>query len=53
MLKSRQICYELLCAVEEGSQLDHALTAQEDINKLDDRDRRFVRLLATTCLRRR
>jgi len=29
MLKSRQICYELLCAVEERSQLDHALTAQK------------------------
>ena len=53
MLKSRQICYEILCAVEAGSQLDHVLTAQEDISKLDDRDRRFVRLLATTCLRRR
>ena len=53
MLKSRQICFELLCAVEEGSQLDHALKAQEDISTLDDRDRRFVRLLATTCLRRR
>ncbi|MGB1953047.1 MAG: RsmB/NOP family class I SAM-dependent RNA methyltransferase [Candidatus Puniceispirillum sp.] len=53
MLKSRQICFEILCAVEAGSQLDHALTAHEDINRLDDRDRRFVRLLATTCLRRR
>lgn len=52
-IMSRQICYHILVAVSEGEQLDLVLNADEHLPKLDDRDRRFVRLLATTCLRRR
>lgn len=52
-IKSRQICLNILIAVDEGSQLDLVLNADEDLPTLEDRDRRFVRLLATTCLRRR
>ena len=52
-IMSRQICFNILVAVSEGEQLDLVLNANEDLPKLEDRDRRFVRLLATTCLRRR
>ncbi|MGB1924132.1 MAG: RsmB/NOP family class I SAM-dependent RNA methyltransferase [Candidatus Puniceispirillaceae bacterium] len=52
-LQSRQIVFDILTAVEEGSQLDKALAAHADLPKLDGRDRRFVQLLATTYLRRR
>ena len=50
-LASRRVIYDVLAAVEEGIQLDKALASNQGLPKLDDRDRRFVRLLATTCLR--
>ena len=52
-LTSRRIVYDLLVAVDEGIQLDKALSSNHDLPKLEDRDRRFVRLLATTSLRHR
>ena len=52
-LKSRHITYDILVAVDEGIHLDKALTVNQALPKLDDRDRRFVRLLATTSLRNR
>lgn len=52
-IMSRQICLNILIAVDEGSQLDLVLNSDADLPTLEDRDRRFVRLLATTCLRRR
>jgi 16S rRNA (cytosine967-C5)-methyltransferase len=52
-LTSRRICFDILVAVAEGAQLDAALNASPDLDTLEDRDRRFVQLLATTCLRRR
>ena len=52
-LQSRKIVFDILTSVEDGIQLDKALTAHVDIAKLDGRDRRFVQLLATTYLRRR
>ena len=50
-LTSRRIAYDILVAVAEGTQLDKALAAHEGLPKLDIRDRKFVRLLVTTCLR--
>ena len=52
-LASRRVIYDVLAAVEEGVQLDKALASNQELPKLDDRDRRFVRMLATTCLRYR
>ena len=52
-LKSRSIVFDILTAVEDGTQLDKALAAHDGIAQLDGRDRRFVQLLATTYLRRR
>ena len=52
-LTSRRIVYDLLVAVGEGRQLDKALSSNHELPKLEDRDRRFVRLLATTSLRHR
>ena len=52
-LTSRNIIYNILVAVDEGIHLDKALAANQALQKLDDRDRRFVRLLATTSLRYR
>ena len=52
-LLSRNITYNILVAVDEGIHLDKALAANQALPKLDDRDRRFVRLLATTSLRYR
>ena len=52
-LTSRRIVYDLLVAVDEGVQLDKALSSNHELPKLEDRDRRFVRLLATTSLRHR
>ena len=52
-LKSRSIVFDVLTAVEDGSQLDKALAKHDGMAKLDGRDRRFVQLLATTYLRRR
>jgi len=52
-LKSRGIVFDILTAVEDGTQLDKALAAHDGIAQLDGRDRRFVQLLATTYLRRR
>ena len=49
----RQVCFEILVAVAEGAQLDAAMNVNTDLGNLDDRDRRFVQLLAATCLRRR
>ena len=46
---SRIQCFEVLRLVENGRHLDEAL---RQTRGLDDRDRRFVRLLAATCLRR-
>ena len=48
-LQSRVTCLEILKAVESGTHFDEALRLA---TKLPDRDRRFVRLLAATCLRR-
>ena len=50
---SRRIAYNILLAVDEGAQLDKALAADPDLPKLEDRDRRFVRLLVTCALRQR
>ena len=50
-LTTRQIIYDILVAVEEGVHFDKALSANQVLPKLDDRDRRFVRLLTTTSLR--
>ena len=52
-LTSRHIIYDILVAVEEGLHLDKALAVNQALPKLDDRDRRFVQLLATTSLRYR
>ena len=52
-LQSRKIVFEILVAVENGAQLDKAISAHCDLVKLDGRDRRFVQLLSTTYLRRR
>ena len=46
---SRIQCFEVLRLVENGRHLDEAL---RHTRGLDDRDKRFVRLLAATCLRR-
>ena len=52
-LLSRKITYNILVAVDEGIHLDKALAVNQALPKLDDRDRRFVRLLVTTSLRYR
>lgn len=52
-LTSRRIIYNILVSVDEGIHLEKALAANQALPKLDDRDRRFVRLLATTSLRYR
>ena len=52
-LKSRSIVFDILSAVEDDIQLDKAIAAHNGMTRLDGRDRRFVQLLATTCLRRR
>ena len=52
-LKSRSIVFDILTAVEDGTQLDKALASNTGLAQLDGRDRRFVQLLATTYLRRR
>ena len=52
-LLSCQIVYDILVAVNTGVHLDKALAANQALPKLDDRDRRFVRLLVTTSLRYR
>ncbi len=51
-LKSRSIVFDILTAVEDGTRLDKAFTLHDGMAQLDDRDRRFVQLLATTYLRR-
>jgi hypothetical protein len=52
-LASRQIAYDILVAIEDGAQLDNALAANQDLPQLDERDRKFVRLLVSTSLRHR
>ena len=52
-LTSRQIVYDILVNVDEGLHLDKALAVNQALPKLDGRDRRFVRLLATNSLRYR
>jgi 16S rRNA (cytosine967-C5)-methyltransferase len=52
-LTSRRIVYDILVAVNKGLHLDKALAVNQALPKLADRDRRFVRLLATTSLRYR
>ena len=52
-LLSRTIIYDILVVVDEGIHLDKALAANSALPKLDDRDRRFIRLLVTTILRYR
>ena len=52
-LSSRRLIYDILVAVDEGAHLDKALANNQALPKLDDRDRRFVRLLATISLRYR
>ena len=52
-LTSRTVIYDILVSVDEGITLDRALASNQVLPKLDDRDRRFVRLLAATCLRHR
>ena len=46
---SRIACFQVLRLVDNGRYLDEAL---RQARHLPDRDRRFVRLLAATCLRR-
>ena len=53
VLQSRQIVFEILSAVNNGGQLDRCLASHAELEMLEGRDRRFVQLLATTCLRRR
>ena len=52
-LSSRKITYDILVTVNGGTHLDKAFANNPALLRLDDRDRRFVRLLATTCLRYR
>lgn len=52
-VNSRKVCFDILVAIADGAQLDAALHGNADLTRLEDRDRRFVRLLVTTCLRRR
>jgi len=52
-LNSRRICFDILTAVANGAQFDAAMGSNDGFARLDDRDRRFVQLLAATCLRRR
>ena len=52
-INSRKVCFDILVTIAEGAQLDAALHGNADLTRLEDRDRRFVRLLVTTCLRRR
>ena len=52
-LESRIIAFDILKAVEDGVQLDKALAAHDGMAQLEGRDHRFVKLLATTYLRRR
>jgi 16S rRNA (cytosine967-C5)-methyltransferase len=47
--ESRIACFQVLRLVDNGRYLDEAL---RQARHLPDRDRRFVRLLAATCLRR-
>jgi 16S rRNA (cytosine967-C5)-methyltransferase len=53
VVASRRVCFDVLVAVAEGAQLDVAMSGNADLDSLEDRDRRFVQMLATTCLRRR
>ena len=48
-LKSRRIIFDILIAVDGGLHLDKALAVNQELPKLDDRDRRFVRLLVQTA----
>ena len=48
-LLSRTITFNILVAVDEGIHLDKALATNQALPKLDERDRRFVRLLVTTA----
>ncbi len=50
-LSSRKVTYDILVTVYRGTHLDKAFANNPALLRLDDRDRRFVRLLATTCLR--
>ena len=52
-ITSRSITFDILTTVAAGTQLDKALAKHVGMANLDGRDRRFVRLLATTYLRRR
>ena len=52
-LASRHVAYDILVAIEDGIQLDKALAANQDLPQLDERDRKFVRLLVTASLRHR
>ena len=53
VINIRHTFFDILVAVEEGIHLDKALAVNQVLPKLDDRDRRFVRLLATTTIRYR
>ena len=52
-ITSRSSTLDILTTVAAGTQLDKALAKHDGMANLDGRDRRFVRLLATTYLRRR
>jgi len=53
-LQSRQISYHILCDVLlRKTPLDQVLARNVDFNELDGRDRSFVRMLVSTCLRRK
>jgi 16S rRNA (cytosine967-C5)-methyltransferase len=53
LLASRRVALELLTAcLDKGQPLDEALSRQNGFERLDPRDRAFVRLLLATTLRR-
>lgn len=53
-LQSRQIAYHILCDVLlRKTPLDQVLGYSAEFNALDMRDRAFVRMLVSTCLRRK
>ena len=53
-LESRRIAFQLLAEVlTRKSPLDQVLVGNEAFQNLDSRDRNFVRMLVSTCLRRK
>ena len=51
--RTRRVAFDILLQVERGIKLSDALSSCLDLLKLEQRDRRFVRLLVTSVLRQR